>query len=126
MPLLLPFGESRGSLCQPDLSAEMTSTEPDEVTPAPCPRCQAPMEPKTVRTAIWQDDRVAIVEEIPAFVCSECMEQFYDEDVSDALRQLTEDGLPASAADREIAVPVFSLKGRIRKRRQMPEDTYVD
>lgn len=84
------------------------------------------MEPKTVRTAIWQDDRVAVVEDIPAFVCGQCMEQFYDEDVSDALRQLTEEGLPADAADREISVSVFSLKGRIRRRREMPEDAYVD
>lgn len=101
------------------------STEEESVT-VPCPRCESTLASQTVRTAIWQDDKVAIVEDIPAHVCRSCMEQFYDEDVSDALRQLTEDGFPASQANREISVPVFSLKSRIRERRALPEDSYVD
>ena len=92
----------------------------------PCPRCEASLVPQTVRTAIWQDDRVAIVEDIPGYVCNSCMEQFYDDDVSDALRRLTEESFPSTEADREISVPVFSLKTRIRKRQAMPEDSYVD
>ena len=84
------------------------------------------MTAATVRTTVWREDRVAIVEDIPAHVCDSCVEQFYDEDVSDALRRLVEKGLPAEDAQREITVPVFSLEGRIRKRKQLPEDTYVD
>lgn len=84
------------------------------------------MVPKTMRTAIWQGDRVAIVEDIPALVCGQCSEQFYDEPVSDALRRLAEDGFPAHAATSEIVVPVFSLKDRIQKPKQTPEDVYVD
>jgi hypothetical protein len=37
-----------------------------------------------------------------------------------------EQGFPADAAEREISVPVFSLKGRIRKRQELPDDVYVD
>jgi YgiT-type zinc finger domain-containing protein len=81
---------------------------------------------KTVRTAIWQGDRVAIVEDIPAQVCGSCLEQFYAADVSEALRRLVEDGFPAEGAQREIAVPVFSLQGRVRKRKVNPEDADVD
>ena len=100
---------------------------PEDQTPPPsCPKCQEALAPKTVRTTIWQEDRVAIVENIPAHVCGSCLEQFYDDDVSDALRALVQEGLPAEAADKEILVPVFSLEGRIRKRRAMPEDAYVD
>ncbi len=84
------------------------------------------MTAASVRTTVWREDRVAIVEDIPAHVCDSCMEQFYDEDVSDALRGLVEKGLPAEEAQREITVPVFSLEGRIRKRKPIPEDTYVD
>ncbi len=84
------------------------------------------MVAKTMRTAIWQGDRVAIVEDIPALVCGKCSEQFYDEPVSDALRRLAEDGFPAHAATSELVVPVFSLKGRIQKPKQTPEDVYVD
>jgi YgiT-type zinc finger domain-containing protein len=95
---------------------------------APCPRCQTPLTPTTVRTAIWRGEQLAIVEDIPAHVCGTCMEQFYDEDVSEALRRLSEAGFPASEAKREIVVPVFSLEGRIpvRSRAVLPEDTFVD
>ena len=84
------------------------------------------MVAKTMRTAIWQGDRVAIVEDIPALVCGKCGEQFYNEPVSDALRRLAEDGFPAHAATSELVVPVFSLKERIQKPKQTPEDVYVD
>ena len=54
------------------------------------------------------------------------MEQFYDDDVSDALRRLVEEGFPAEAVQREILVSVYSLEGRIRTRKALPEDSYVD
>jgi YgiT-type zinc finger domain-containing protein len=94
---------------------------------APCPRCGAALAATIVRSSIWQGDRVAIVENIPAHVCSECMEQFYDDDVSEALRRLAEEGFPADRATREIVVPVFSLDGLVRRQRaELPDDTYVD
>ena len=67
-----------------------------------------------------------MVEDVPALVCTSCREQCYDDDVSDALRTLNEEGFPESSADKTIQVSVFSLKGRVRKRRALPEDTYVD
>jgi YgiT-type zinc finger domain-containing protein len=79
-----------------------------------------------VRTAIWRDDRVSIVEDTPAQVCPDCRDQYYDEDVSDALRRLNEAGFPEEEAQRTIEVPVFTLEGRIRQRKALPEDTYVD
>jgi YgiT-type zinc finger domain-containing protein len=91
-----------------------------------CPRCNRPLVETRVKTAIWQGDRMAVVEDIPALVCGTCGEQFYDEDVSDALRQLNEDGFPLKEASRTIEVPVFTLDGRIRTRVPLPEDTYVD
>ena len=84
------------------------------------------MAEKTVRTTIWQGERVVIVEDIPAQVCAWCMEQFYDADVSEALRRLAEEAFPVEGAQREIVVPVFSLQGRIRKRKVVAEDSYVD
>lgn len=67
-----------------------------------------------------------VVEDVPAGVCKTCVEQFYDDDVSDALRRLAEDRFPERLAVREQVVPVFSLKGRVRRRRVLPEGTYVD
>ncbi len=91
-----------------------------------CPRCEGTLIAKTVRTTVWRDDRVVIVEDIPAQVCGSCMEQFYDDAVSDALRRLVEDGFPAEGAKKEIIVPVFSLEGRVRTPGPVPEDSYVD
>ncbi len=68
------------------------------------------MRPALVKTAIWQDDRLYVVEDIPAQVCDFCMEQYYDEQVTDTLRRLTEEGFPSIRAKREILVPVFSLE----------------
>ena len=81
---------------------------------------------ETVRAVFWQGDRPVIVEGVPAHVCRGCVEQYYDEAVSEALRRLAEDGFPAGQAVREERVAVFNLDGRIRQRVQLPEDTLVD
>ena len=93
---------------------------------SPCPRCAGELSATIVRTTIWQGDRVAVVEDIPAHVCGTCLEQFYDDAVSEALRRLAEEGFPAAKAEREISVPVFSLSGRIQSRPVLADDTYVD
>jgi len=98
----------------------------DQTPPGLCPNCNKPLAISMVRTAIWQGDDVALVEDIPALVCASCSEQFYDDDVSDALRKLNESGFPKSEATKTIEVSVFSLNGRIRQRKNLPEDTYVD
>lgn len=86
-----------------------------------CPRCDQPMHSATVRTVIWQGDQLFIVEDIPAQVCNACLEQYYDENVTDALRRLTEDKFPTPEVKREMLVPVFSLEGRIRTRTAPPD-----
>jgi YgiT-type zinc finger domain-containing protein len=92
-----------------------------------CPHCQQPMTAATVRSAIWIGDRLTVVEDIPAYVCHACAEQLYDDDVSEALRRLAEDGFPAAEAIGEMTVPVFSLEGRIVRRAAAPSgDFYVD
>ncbi len=71
------------------------------------------MRAETVKTAIWLDIRLFVVEDIPAQVCGACMEQFYDEDTTEALRRLTEGGFTSALPTREVAVPIFSLEGLI-------------
>jgi YgiT-type zinc finger domain-containing protein len=73
------------------------------------------MHPATVKTAIWRGDRLFLVEDIPAQVCDSCMEQFYDEDATEALRRLTEEAFSSVAPTREMVVPIFSLEGRIHR-----------
>ena len=104
----------------------MTSDPSGSPPAALCPRCDEPLVSSTVRTAIWQGERLSVVEDVPALVCASCSEQYYDDDVTDALRTLNEEGFPESSADKTIQVSVFSLEGRIRERKPLPEDTYVD
>ena len=80
-----------------------------------CPKCERPMLSATVKTAIWSGESVYIVEDIPAEVCDSCVEQFYDEGTTDALRRLTEEGFPKAEAKGEMRVPVFSLAPRLSK-----------
>lgn len=94
--------------------------------PGSCPKCGHVLTAETVRTAIWLSDRVVIVEDIPANLCSVCMEQFYEPDVSEALRRLSDDGFPEESAIRTIQVPVFSLEGRVKPTAMVSEDSYAD
>lgn len=80
------------------------------------------MRPDTVRTAIWREDQLIVVEDIPAQVCDACMEQFYDDDTAEALRRLTAEGFASATAKREVLVPVFSLEGRIVRSTAVPEE----
>ena len=82
-----------------------------DMVPSPCPRCEQLLRPARVKTAIWQGERLFVVEDVPAQVCDNCMEQYYDEQVTDTLRRLTEEGFPSINVKREILVPVFSLAG---------------
>lgn len=79
----------------------------------PCPRCAHPMRAGLVKTTMVVNDQLYIVEDIQAMVCDECVEQFYDEDTTDALRRLSQDGFPPAEIVREILVPVYSIKPRM-------------
>ena len=92
----------------------------------PCPRCSREMRSASVKTAVWREERLFVVEDIPAQVCDSCMEQFYDEETTETLRRLTEEGISCVGAKREILVPIFSLEGQIRKRTSSEEEVYVD
>ena len=65
-----------------------------------------------VRSAFWQDDRLVVVEDIPALVCGACAEQFYDDNTVVGLDLLRGEGFPAEKAHAELRVPVFSFDDR--------------
>ena len=84
------------------------------------------MHPEAVKTAIWRDERLFVIEDIPAQVCDGCMEQFYDEETTNALRRVVEEDGGGVPAKREIVVQVFSLDGRIVRRVPSADDLYQD
>ena len=102
------------------------SAAPDTAPPPPCPRCGQGLRSATVKTAIWREDRLFVVEDIPAHVCDACMEQFYDEPTTEALRRLTGEGFASATPTREVVVPIFSLEGRILRGAPSPDDVDVD
>lgn len=74
-----------------------------------CPRCGQRMDPKLVKTTVWNKDSLYVIEDIPAQVCSSCSQQIYDEDTANVIQRVTEEGFSHTTAIREILVPVFSL-----------------
>jgi YgiT-type zinc finger domain-containing protein len=80
---------------------------------ASCPRCTNRVREGMVRTAIWKDERLLVVEDIPALICDACLEQYYDDDVADALRRLTQDEIDTAVPKRTEVVSVYSLEGRL-------------
>jgi len=101
---------------------EMEATDiPLEVS---CPRCGGPTRVDMVRSDIWQGDGLTVVEDIPAHVCDGCVEQFYSEPVTDALRRLIQEGLEAAEPKREMVVRVYSLAGRVKVPQPPPGTGY--
>jgi YgiT-type zinc finger domain-containing protein len=78
-----------------------------------CTNCgSANVSASQVRSAFWQDDRLVVVEGIPALVCGACAEQFYDDSTVVGLDLLRGEGFPAEKARAELRVPVFSFGDR--------------
>jgi len=80
------------------------------------------MRPGDVKTAVWRGERLFVVEDVPAYVCDVCVEQFYDPSVTEILRTWMQNGFPAADAQREILVPVFSLAGHVPMTRPLNEE----
>ena len=67
------------------------------------------LEETRVQTALWEGERLVVVEEVPALVCNGCGERFYDDETATRLDMLRGTGFPETRAARQISVPVFRL-----------------
>lgn len=70
---------------------------------------------QSVRSALWHGDRLVVVEDIPAMVCDDCHEQFFDDTTVLLLDRLRGEGFPEALANREIVAQVFSLGAAMPK-----------
>lgn len=96
-------------------------TEQTQHTQETCDQCgSADLREESVRSAFWHDDRLVVVENIPALVCHGCMEQYYDDTTVMQLDLLRGDGFPQERAQRELRVPVFSFHDRVPYRKEEP------
>jgi YgiT-type zinc finger domain-containing protein len=81
---------------------------------AVCPGCGgSDIGMARVRSAFFHGDRLVVIEDIPALVCSGCNEQFYDDRTVVVLDLLRGNGFPVEDAREEIRVPVFSFRDRL-------------
>jgi YgiT-type zinc finger domain-containing protein len=67
-----------------------------------------------VRSAFWHEDRLVVVQDIPALLCAGCGEQFYDDNTVVVLDLLRGNGFEAGEACAELRVPVFSFRDGVR------------
>ena len=78
-----------------------------------CGLCgQAALEESRVQVALWEEERLVVVEDVPALVCRGCGERFYDDETAMRLDMLRGGGFPASRAARRMTVEVFRLPRR--------------
>ncbi|MBI5277028.1 MAG: type II toxin-antitoxin system MqsA family antitoxin [Burkholderiales bacterium] len=77
---------------------------------ARCTQCGADeVHPGRVSSAFWHDERLVVVEDIPALTCRRCGEQFYDDATVLVLDLLRGDGFDESRVRTRLTVPVFSF-----------------
>ena len=82
----------------------------EEVTGFCCSSCgSAKVSLSHMRSAFWHDERLVVVEGIPAMLCEQCGERFYDDATAIGLDLLRGTGFPPERARRAIEVPVFEF-----------------
>ena len=90
-----------------------TETDISAQAAACCANCgSSRIRTAQVRSAFWHQDRLVVVEGIPALVCDACHEQFFDDGTIVVLDLLHGDGFPPEQATGELRVPVFSFAER--------------
>lgn len=91
----------------------MHSSEAPANADAPQLTCQAcghaGLDVLRVQTALWEDERLVVVEDVPALVCPGCGERFHDDETAMRLDMLRGTGFPADRAARVMSVEVFRL-----------------
>jgi YgiT-type zinc finger domain-containing protein len=75
-----------------------------------CEACGHPTIAKSVHLTMWADLGLVVIENVPARVCENCQEQFYDEATGSKILHLSSSGFPRNRMVRELTVPVYSLE----------------
>lgn len=79
-----------------------------------CPQCGSiRLSERLVKSAIWHGDRLVVVEGIPAIVCDDCGERFYDDATATLLELMYGDGFPPDRAVANLSVPIYTFSHRV-------------
>jgi YgiT-type zinc finger domain-containing protein len=83
---------------------------PKAETSIPCPACgSTDVALTSIRLALWQGERLVVVDDLPALCCRTCREQFLDDRTAMLLDLMRGDSLGGATAARLLTVPVYSL-----------------
>lgn len=66
---------------------------------------------RRVQLALWEEERLVVVTDIPALLCRSCGERFYDDQTTMRLDLLRGTGFPPGDAVQEVTVGVYRLPG---------------
>lgn len=80
----------------------------DPATDGGCPYCGGTTHADVVRLALWEGDRLVVIDGVPARVCAGCFEQFFDDTVNFTIDALRGRRFPEERAERMLRVPVFA------------------
>lgn len=69
------------------------------------------------RSAFWLDDRLVVVQGVPALVCQVCGERFYDDATAMGLDLLRGTAFPVEHALYTLEVPVFDFADPVPPRK---------
>lgn len=72
-----------------------------------CRRCGSETHEEVLKVVLWIETRLVAIQGIPASVCPECGEQYYDEGTVERVQKVM--ARPAEEAREQISVPVVSL-----------------
>jgi len=84
--------------------------------PAPAPRPEAaactvcsggPLAAEKVKAAFWEGERLVVVDGIPALVCKNCGERYYEDETAMRLDLMRGAGFSPDKAADSMTVPVF-------------------
>jgi YgiT-type zinc finger domain-containing protein len=99
-----------------------------------CLACQSgKLNAAEVKTAIWHGSKLVVVEDVPAYVCDQCGEQYYRDETAIVLDMMRGDGFDPAEASRKMDVPVFGFRAlgtalgpQVRKRLNEAEKNGAD
>ena len=74
-----------------------------------CKYCESETVEDLVKSAFWVDGGLLAVENIPARMCQQCRQQFYDNETAEKITILRKGMFVPGTTRRDVSVPVYSL-----------------
>jgi len=103
----VPLSEGNPKAQEPH-AAPATEAAPEQTG---CTACSAGvLTRQDVKTALWEGQRLVVVEGIQALVCESCGEQYYEDETAMKLDLMRGTGFSAENAVRSMTVPVFAFE----------------